>query len=210
MQLCRAHTDGGRAHADGGRVRAQAGFLSTTALSRAAFESAEATRARERARAARETKGVHERETETNGAHAKQRLPNPTSARDLKHGSSIRSPHDSSVDQLTHAKRALQSARSPASSPTVSAIDPLDPLAMCERALQSAFLSATALATAALESAEATRAKRDKAKSDERAHAKQPPPRPTPALEHGSSSRSPHGWNIDQLAHAKRALYHLS
>ena len=64
MQLCRAH-------ADGGRVRAQAGILSTAA-------SAGATRAREMARAARKTKGVHEREAETKGARAKQQLPKPS------------------------------------------------------------------------------------------------------------------------------------
>eukprot|EP00964_Phaeocystis_antarctica_P095321 scaffold61806_cov67-Phaeocystis_antarctica.AAC.4 len=223
-QRCREHADGDmtqadgdmthaddgqrcRAHADGGRVRAQAGFLSTTALSRAALESAETARARARKANAKS------RETKDSGVHAKQRPPKPTPARDLEHGSSTRHPHDRSIDQLAHAKRALHSmsARSPASppsAPAASAIDPMDPLAMCERALQSAFLSTTALTRAALQSAEATRAKRAKAKSDKRVHATQPPPKPTPArnVEHGSSTRYPHDWNIDQLAHAKRAL----
>ena len=168
MQLCRAH-------ADGGRVRAQAGILSTAA-------SAGATRAREMARAARKTKGVHEREAETKGARAKQRLPKPSAGR-----SRSRSPHGSSTAQLTHAKRALRlkSARSPEappSAPAVSASEPVDPLAMCERALESAFLSTTALVTrAALEAVEASRAKRDAAKSDQREHAQPPPPKPKPA-----------------------------
>ena len=170
MQLCRAH-------ADGGRVRAQAGILSTTA-------SAGAARARERARAARKTKGVHEREAETKGARAKQRLPKPSAGRSR---SRSRSPHGSSTAQLTHAKRALRlkSARSPEappSAPAVSASEPVDPLAMCERALESAFRSTTALVTrAALEAVEASRAKRDAAKSDQREHAQPPPPKPKPA-----------------------------
>ena len=170
MQLCRAH-------ADGGRVRAQAGILSTAA-------SAGATRAREMARAARKTKGVHEREAETKGARAKQRLPKPSAGRSR---SRSRSPHGSSTAQLTHAKRALRlkSARSPEappSAPAASASEPVDPLAMCERVLESAFLSTTALVTrAALEAVEASRAKRDAAKSDQREHAQPPPPKPKPA-----------------------------
>ena len=163
MQLCKAH-------ANGGRVRAQAGTAA----------SAGATRAREMARAARKTKGVHEREAETKGARAKQRLPK------LRSRSRSRSPHSSSTAQLTHAKRALRlkSARSPEalpSAPAALASEAVDPLAMCERALESAFLSTTALVTRVLEAVESSRAKRDAAKSDQREHAQPPPPKPNPA-----------------------------